>query len=110
MTYKEALEKIATVNAMDYEYQAWAREALAKQEQEQEPVAYVHADELEELSHCNGMSVWAENALIHTDESITKQLIPSGYMPLYSKAHEDNKRIAKANYDAGYTTGYMDAN
>jgi hypothetical protein len=33
MTYKEALEKIATVNAMDYEYQAWAREALAKQEQ-----------------------------------------------------------------------------
>jgi hypothetical protein len=35
---KLALEKIATVNAMDYEYQAWAREALA-QEQEQEPVA-----------------------------------------------------------------------
>jgi hypothetical protein len=33
MTYKEALEKIATVNAMDYEYQAWARDALAKQEQ-----------------------------------------------------------------------------
>lgn len=25
---KLALEKIATVNAMDYEYQAWAREAL----------------------------------------------------------------------------------
>ena len=24
----EALEKIANVNAMDYEYQAWAREAL----------------------------------------------------------------------------------
>jgi hypothetical protein len=33
---KLALEKIATVNAMDYEYQAWAREALA---QTQEPVA-----------------------------------------------------------------------
>ena len=32
---KLALEKIATVNAMDYEYQAWAREALA---QTQEPV------------------------------------------------------------------------
>ena len=32
MTYKEALEKIATVNAMDYEYQAWAREALAQPE------------------------------------------------------------------------------
>jgi hypothetical protein len=27
---KQALEKIATVNAMDYEYQAWAREALAQ--------------------------------------------------------------------------------
>ena len=24
----EALEKIANVNAMDYEYQAWARETL----------------------------------------------------------------------------------
>jgi hypothetical protein len=35
MTDKEALklalEKIATVNAMDYEYQAWAREALEEQ-------------------------------------------------------------------------------
>jgi hypothetical protein len=38
---KLALEKIATVNAMDYEYQAWAREALA---QEQEPVAWVSED------------------------------------------------------------------
>jgi hypothetical protein len=27
---KMALEKIARVNAMDYEYQAWAREALAE--------------------------------------------------------------------------------
>lgn len=35
MTYKEALEKIATVNAMDYEYQAWAREALAQPERPQ---------------------------------------------------------------------------
>jgi hypothetical protein len=26
---KQALEKIANVNAMDYEYQRWAREALA---------------------------------------------------------------------------------
>jgi hypothetical protein len=44
---KLALEKIATVNAMDYEYQAWAREALREhamrevqrlgQEIEQEP-------------------------------------------------------------------------
>jgi hypothetical protein len=31
---KLALEKIATVNAMDYEYQAWAREALAQPVQE----------------------------------------------------------------------------
>lgn len=29
-TKDEALKKIATVNAMDYEYQAWAREALAQ--------------------------------------------------------------------------------
>ena len=32
MKYKEALEKIARVNAMDYEYQAWAKEALAQPE------------------------------------------------------------------------------
>jgi len=30
MTKDEALNKIATVNAMDYEYQAWAREALTQ--------------------------------------------------------------------------------
>ena len=35
---KLALEKIANVNAMDYEYQAWAREALAEQPAQQEPV------------------------------------------------------------------------
>jgi poly(3-hydroxyalkanoate) synthetase len=29
-----ALQKIATVNATDYEYQRWAREALAAQEKE----------------------------------------------------------------------------
>ena len=39
---KLALEKIANVNAMDYEYQAWAREALAEQPAPvQEPVAVV---------------------------------------------------------------------
>ena len=49
---KQALEKIATVNAMDYEYQAWAREALAKQEQG-EPVALTDAVRAEptELIH-----------------------------------------------------------
>ena len=37
---KQALEKIAYVTAMDYEYQRWAREALAIAELEsQEPVA-----------------------------------------------------------------------
>jgi hypothetical protein len=38
---KRALEKIANVNAMDYEYQAWAREALAEQPAQQEPVGMV---------------------------------------------------------------------
>jgi hypothetical protein len=39
---KQALEKIANVNAMDYEYQRWAREALAIAELEsQEPVAWI---------------------------------------------------------------------
>ena len=33
---KQALEKIATVNATDYEYQQWAREALAIAEAEKQ--------------------------------------------------------------------------
>lgn len=36
---KLALKKIATVNAMDYEYQAWAKEALAEQPAQQEFVS-----------------------------------------------------------------------
>jgi len=63
-------------------------EALAKQEQGEpavcEPVAYIHKDELEELESCNGMSVWAENALVHTDDSLSKQLLPSGYVAIYT--------------------------
>jgi len=51
---------------------------------EQEPVAYIKAAELEELKHCNGMSLWAENAAIHTDDSISKQLLPSGHVPVYT--------------------------
>jgi len=34
---KQALEKIATVNAMDYEYQRWAKEALMIAEAEKQP-------------------------------------------------------------------------
>lgn len=37
---KLALEKIANVNAMDYEYQAWAREALAEQPAQRKPLTY----------------------------------------------------------------------
>ncbi len=48
------------------------------------PVVWVHSDELDELSHCNGMSVWAENAQVHTEDSITNQLLPNGYLPLYT--------------------------
>jgi lysozyme family protein len=46
---KQALEKIARVNACDYEYQAWAREALnhipdAKKMVQGEPVAFLVYD------------------------------------------------------------------
>lgn len=54
-----------------------------KQEQG-EPVAWIHIDELKELEYCNGTTVWAENALVHTDDSITNRLIPDGYVPLYT--------------------------
>jgi len=66
--------------------------AEAEKQEQGEPVAYVHADELEELSHCNGMSVWAENALAHTEDSLSKQLLPSGYVAIYT--HPQPKRRA----------------
>jgi len=49
MTKDEALNKIATVNAMDYEYQAWAREALAQPEQR--PWVGLTDEEVIEISH-----------------------------------------------------------
>ena len=65
-----------------------------------DPIAYVHADELEELSHCNGMSVWAENALAHTEDSLTKQLLPSGYVPVFAQPltseHVDALEVIRA--------------
>jgi len=67
-------------HAIDAFYQL--KEALAQPEQE--PVAFVKAAELEELKHCNGMSLWAENAAVHTDDSISKQLLPSGHVPVYT--------------------------
>jgi hypothetical protein len=60
------------------------RSVLARMLSISQPIAYVHPDELEELSHCNGMSIWAENALAHTEDSLTKQLLPAGYVPIYS--------------------------
>jgi ParB/RepB/Spo0J family partition protein len=83
---------------------------LTKQEQGK-PVAYVHADELEELSHCNGMSVWAENALVHTNDSLSKQLLPSGYVALYPgpqqrKPLTDEERAAI--WAEGYRIGIVD--
>jgi hypothetical protein len=58
--------------------------SLCKAQPEQEPVAYIKSAELEELKHCNGMGLWAENAAVHTDDSISKQLLPSGHVPVYT--------------------------
>jgi hypothetical protein len=91
----EALEECRRDPRLKYEHPTLdkaltsLRQAIAEAEK-QEPVAYVHADELEELSHCNGMSVWAENALAHTEDSLSKQLLPFGYVALY--AHPQPKR------------------
>lgn len=73
-------------------YQCWepcgelgkSEEHVRVAQPEQEPVAYIKAAELEELKHCNGMSLWAENAAVHTDDSISKQLLPSGHVPVYT--------------------------
>jgi hypothetical protein len=47
---KQALEKIANVNAMDYEYQIWAREALGQSKQEQdEPIAWFREENGEKI-------------------------------------------------------------
>ena len=63
----EALEKIATVNAMDYEYQRWAKEHLVTIKEtlargEQEPVVGEQAPE-------NSLPTWSEcNLIIENDE------------------------------------------
>ena len=55
---KQALEKIANVNAMDYEYQRWAREALAIAGLEsQEPVAWMHIMDNTEGIKANGAGI-----------------------------------------------------
>lgn len=60
----DALEKIATVNAMDYEYQQWAKEYLAAIKEalaqpEQEPVAWY----IREKDSATTDGCWAENNL-----------------------------------------------
>lgn len=55
MTKDEALIKIATVNAMDYEYQAWAREALANDTSQE------RVDEIEKQRHdAQPQRTWVE--------------------------------------------------
>ncbi len=102
----------------DYPVQCAALEAGRKalvEAEKQGPVAYVHADELEELSHCNAMSVWAENALAHTEDSLSKQLLPSGYVAFYTnpqpKVDVDElcARHNKIGYKQGYRAGQADA-
>ena len=63
MTEREALIKIATVNAMDYEYQAWAREALA----EQAPMHYYRADAKGNLERTDIHSAQPEQEPVATD-------------------------------------------
>jgi hypothetical protein len=62
---KQALEKIANVIAMDYEYQIWAREALGQSKQEQdEPKEWVSlTDEDMEFLFPFGKSAWLTETL-----------------------------------------------
>ena len=80
---KEQMQIYADAN---YEagYTTGYMDCAVKTHQDKNPVAYVKASELEELKHCNGMNLWAENAAIHTDDSISKQLLPSGHVPIYT--------------------------
>jgi len=96
MTYKEALEKIATVNAMDYEYQAWAREALAKQEQD-EPVGEAYLcdkcstpfDGDWECPSC-GHNTSTKEPVYTTPQQIQQALMPSRtcLAPMFLRHHQ----------------------
>ena len=73
---KLALEKIARVNAMDYEYQAWAREALAQAEQTNTRPYYM-IDELNAWADEKEKQAW-RNAAIRIGEELSS-VGPDGY-------------------------------
>ena len=83
MTKDEALIKIATVNAMDYEYQAWAREALA----EQAPMNYYRADAKGNLERTDIHSAQPEQESVAYDKTEMNCFVQD----LYDKKMQEGK-------------------
>ena len=87
MTYKETLEKIATVNAMDYEYQAWAREALAKQEQSEPELVTAAQKVIEELgTSTDGLQELYQSLKLYTTPQQRKPLTDEQLMEFWIDA------------------------
>jgi hypothetical protein len=105
---KQALEKISTVNAMDYEYQQWAREALAKADlEQQEPVG-----KFIESPHGNYPSlVWERGYVakigdkLYTSPQSSKPI--TGDLPPLPKAFDFHKVPLTGWFDVVYTEQQM---
>ena len=85
MTKDEALIKIATVNAMDYEYQAWAREALAQSQQA--PMNYYRADAAGNLERTDIHSAQPEQESVAYDKTEMNCFVQD----LYDKKMQEGK-------------------
>ena len=81
----EALEKIATVNAMDYEYQAWAREALAQPEDKK-------------CENCGEFGECCQDAQPDQDEVDIRSR-------LYQRIHELETQLAQSEQEYGVVAG-----
>lgn len=59
-----------------------------------EPVALIQNDDLNELMHCNGMTLWAENPRIYAPEDSEGVPAPVGYVPVF-RAPPDTLAVLK---------------
>lgn len=82
----------------------------AEQSQLGEPVAWVKEDELNDLSSCNGRSIWAESPSIWFDE-VPEHLVPvykHSYPLLASEQAQAVEPVATVQCVRGVTIGYLD--
>jgi hypothetical protein len=95
---KYTLEKIASVNAMDYEYQAWAREALDNQPAQQEPLGFMNPGNILEMQQES-----LPYAYVYPVKSTGVSVAVYTSPPVQQKPLTDERQIAEALRAHGLT-------